>query len=90
MSDKEFVDGLLVKAPHEKAPDFVKCSISIKRKDLGNWLRQKDDEWINIDVKVAKSGKWYAEVSHWKPKPKQDADITKPDIDPNFDQDIPF
>ena len=34
MSDTpEFVDGLIVKAPHERAPDFVKCQISIKRKD---------------------------------------------------------
>lgn len=30
-SDIEFVDGLIVKAPHERAPDFVKASISIKR-----------------------------------------------------------
>jgi len=67
MSDKEFVDGLLVKAPRDNAPDFVKCSISIKRADLGNWLRAKNDEWINIDVKVGKSGKWYAEVNNWKP-----------------------
>jgi hypothetical protein len=67
MADKEFVDGLIVKAPSDKAPDFVKCNISIKRKDLGNWLRGKDDDWINIDVKESKGGKWYAEVSNWKP-----------------------
>ena len=85
MSDKEFVDGLLVKAPHEKSPDFVKCSISIKRKDLGNWLRQKEDDWINIDVKVAKSGKWYAEVNNWKAEPKAE---TPPDDD--FSDSIPF
>ena len=71
MSDKEFVDGLIVKQPHEKAPDFVKCSISIKRKDLGNWLRGKSDDWINIDVKESRGGKWYAEVSNWKPKQSQ-------------------
>ena len=68
MSDKQFIDGLFIKPPHERAPDFVKCSISIKRKDLGNWLRGKDDEWINIDVKEGKSGKWYAEVNDWKPQ----------------------
>ena len=85
MSDKEFVDGLLVKAPHEKAPDFVKCSISIKRKDLGNWLRQKEDDWINIDVKVSQNGKWYAEVNTWKPEKKEE---TLPDDD--FSDSIPF
>ena len=44
MAEKQFVDGLIVKAPRENAPDFVKCTISIKRKDLGNWLRGREDE----------------------------------------------
>ena len=71
MSDKEFVNGLIIKPPHDKAPDFVKCAISIKRKDLGNWLREKKDDWINLDVKVSKDGKWYAEVNNWKPNQEQ-------------------
>jgi hypothetical protein len=72
-NDIEFVDGLIVKAPHEKAPDFVKASISIKVEDLGVWLRAKHkagEEWVNIDVKEAKSGKWYAAVNTYK---KEDA-----------------
>ena len=68
MADIEFVDGLMVKAPREGSPDFVKGSISIKRADLGNWLRAKQDEWINVDIKVSKSGKWYAAVNNWKPE----------------------
>lgn len=67
----EFVDGLIVKAPHENAPDFVKASISIKVEDLGKWLREKykaGNEWVNIDVKESKAGKWYAAVSTFKPK----------------------
>lgn len=73
----EFVDGLIVKAPHPKAPDFVKASIAIKVEDLGKWLRAKykasleNDGWINLDVKEAKSGKWYASVSTYKPKDKK-------------------
>jgi hypothetical protein len=57
-NDVEFVDGLIVKPPHERAPDFVKASISIKVEDLGKWLRAKykaGEEWVNIDVKEAKS-----------------------------------
>jgi len=83
MSEKEFVDGLIVKAPRENAPDFVKCSISIKRKDLGNWLRGKENDWINIDVKESQGGKWYAEVNNWKPK-----QTAEPSADP--DDSIPF
>jgi hypothetical protein len=66
--EKEFVDGMLIKAPRDNAPEFVKCAISIKRSELGNWLRAKQDEWINLDIKVGKSGKWYAEVNNWKPE----------------------
>lgn len=67
----EFVDGLIVKAPRETAPPYVKASISIKVEDLGKWLRAKykaGEEWVNIDVKESKKGTWYASVSTWKPK----------------------
>ena len=95
--DIEFVDGLIVKAPKDGAPDFVKCSISIKRKDLGNWLRNKDEEWINIDVKESKGGKWYCAVDNWKkeqksaggnyPEQTMSSPVTKP-VDDDFD--VPF
>ena len=71
MSEKEFVAGLYAKAPHERAPDFVKASLSIKRADLGNWLRSKSDEWINLDLKEARGGKWYFEVNTFVPKKPQ-------------------
>lgn len=67
----QFVDGLIVKAPHENAPDFVKASISIKVADLGMWLREKHkagEEWVSVDVKESKGGKWYCAVSTFKPK----------------------
>lgn len=79
----EFVEGLIVKAPNPKAPDFVKASIAIKVEDLGKWLRAKykaGDEWVNIDVKEAKSGKWYAAVSTYKPKEKKSASDLEDDI----------
>ena len=94
MADKvEFVEGLMVRPPHEKAPDFVKAQISIKVEDLGKWLREKfkaGEEWVKIDVKEAKSGKWYAAVSTFKPKAKEEA---APQGKGRFDDmkdDIPF
>ena len=90
--EKEFVSGLYVKPPHDKAPDFVKFSISIKRADLGNWLRGRDDEWINLQVKESQNGKWYAEVDNWKPK--QDIDHGKDQgfksVEDDFDDPLPF
>jgi|APSaa5957512493_1039668.scaffolds.fasta_scaffold97850_1 hypothetical protein len=92
MADKEFVDGLMIKPPHKNAPHFVKAAISIKRADLGNWLRAKQDEWINLSVKESKNGKWYAEVDTWKPQQQPD-EQGKPFNDkiPNNElEDLPF
>jgi hypothetical protein len=90
--DIEFVDGLIVKAPHEKAPSFVKASISIKVEDLGMWLREKHkagNEWVNIDVKESRGGKWYAAVSTFKPKAKDEPKKPAGRFD-DMEDDIPF
>ena len=90
MEDLEFVDGLIVKAPHERAPDFVKASISIKVAELKEWLDGRDTEWVNVDVKESRGGKWYAAVSQFKTKakaekPKLGSRATRAD-----DEDIPW
>jgi len=100
MSDTpEFVDGLIVKKPHDNAPDFVKCSVSIKRSELISWLSTRTDDWINLDVKESKKGSWYAQVNTFKPESRQDAAARQnapqsqpapPVIDPDFSDDIPF
>jgi hypothetical protein len=96
----EFVSGLHIKAPHEKAPSFVKASISIKVADLGLWLREKHkagEEWVNADIKVSKGNKWYVQVSTFKPKDKDEAEPSKPaepqkpkDNFADMTDDIPF
>ena len=74
MSDIEFIDGLLVKAPRDNAPDFIKASLSIKRAELIAWLSRRTDEWVNADVKVSKGGKWFVAVDNWKPDSKKGSD----------------
>jgi hypothetical protein len=94
----EFIDGFFAKAPHPTAPDFVKAKISLKREELLNWLSSRNDEWINIDVKEARSGKWYAAVDNWQPnaaaappEPLATAGTTQPAMpEEDFDDDIPF
>lgn len=96
-SKVEFVDGLIVKKPNDNAPDFVKCAISIKRSELISWLSTRTEDWINLDVKESKAGKWYAQINDWNPS-KQDATAeqnksTQPNnaIDQDNDfGDIPF
>ena len=93
MSDNvEFPTGLIIKAPKEGAPDFVKGSISIKREELVDWLNQKQDDWINLDIKVSKQGKWFTQVNTWKPDGNKAAPrkaSTKVSNDGEFG-DIPF
>jgi len=64
----EFPNGVIFKLPRQGAPDYVKGSISIKRAELIQWLNGKSDEWINLDLKVGKSGKAFASVNTWKPE----------------------
>lgn len=90
MAEAEFPKGLMVKKPRDGAPDFVIASISIKREELIEWLSGKDGDWINLDVKEAKSGHWYASVNTFKPQPKQES---KPGANvpaAEYDLDVPF
>lgn len=68
MSEAKFIGGLLVKPPHERAPEYVKAKLSIKREELIAWLKTETGEWINADIKVSSGGKWYASVDDWKPQ----------------------
>ena len=40
MSEAVFLNGLIFKLPRENAPDFVKGSLSIKREELIEFLRE--------------------------------------------------
>tara|TARA_R110001583_G_scaffold83611_2_gene220632 strand:- start:291 stop:560 length:270 start_codon:yes stop_codon:yes gene_type:complete len=84
----EFPEGIIFKLPRNEAPDFVKGSLSIKRADLIKWLSGKSDEWINLDLKVGKSGKGYAAINTWKPK--ESSNIPTPSMDTTNTSDLPF
>ena len=98
MSDPKFVNGLIFKLPRDNAPDFVKGSLSIRREELITFLQTETDEWINLDLKVSKAGKPYAQVNDFKPESRQD--VTKqqsaesqqpaPPANDDFNDDIPF
>lgn len=98
--DTEFVEGLIVKAPNEKAPDYVKARLSIKRAELIAWLQAREGEWVNADIKVSAGGKWYCAVDSWKPNqgerserkaPAMPAALTgAPQAEAFPDDDIPF
>jgi len=82
--DKVFVGGMIVKKP-DNAPEWVLGKVSFKLKDFFEFAKQhQDNGWLNVDIKVSKNGKPYAELDTWKPERPQDAIVTTPD------DDIPF
>ena len=100
MNEKIFADGLMVKR-HENAPDFVTCSLSIRVSEFIYFLQQhQDKDWVNVQVKLSKNGKYYAELDTWKPNPKdvhdrgmeqaRDALDNSVPADSIADDDIPF
>ena len=89
MADEiEIAKGFIVKAPRDNAPDSVKASISIKREELIEWLSSKEGDWINLDVKEAKSGHWYSSVNTFKPKQETKPGANVPAAE--YDDGIPF
>lgn len=66
MSEKNFVNGLRV-SRHEKAPSYILVSLGIKVDDFIKWLRENQGgEWMNVDVKLSKTGKYYAELNTYR------------------------
>lgn len=98
----KFINGLIVKAPNDRAPEYVKARISIKREELIAWLQSERGEWINADIKVSQNGKWYAAVDDWKPNggsggtrggaPQRERPSRATDAPPSdeFSDEIPF
>ena len=90
-NETEFPKGLMVKKPRDGAPDFVIAAISIKREELIEWLSQRDGDWINLDVKEAKSGHWYASVNNFKPKEARQENKPGANVPAReYEDDIPF
>lgn len=69
-NETKFIDGLIIKAPNERAPEYVKAKASIKNAELIAFLQARiaaGEEWTNLDIKVSQQGKWYAALDEWKP-----------------------
>jgi len=91
----DFVNGMIFKLPHEKAPDFVKGKISVRVDEFIKFAQENQDNgWLNIQLKVSKGGKAYAELDLWKPDNKSSGEDKKsypePSGQPDFEDSIPF
>ena len=103
-NETKFIDGLIVKAPNDNAPSYVKAKLSIRREELIATLQGMEGDWINAEIKVSSGGKWYCAIDEWKPnadggsrqsaQPQRQAPQRRapppPADDFNDDPDIPF
>lgn len=68
MADVIFADGIIFKLPRQGAPDFVKGSLSFKVDEAIKFLQQhQENGWCNVNLKVSRNGKAYADLDTWKP-----------------------
>lgn len=75
----EFCEPVRVFAPHKKAEGFILVNLKINRRDMINWLEERDSEFVRLDVRVtdhARIFSWpqwsddtrpYTTVNNWAP-----------------------
>ena len=96
MSEIKFANGIYFNRPHEKAPEFVLGSISIKPDDFIGWLREQDVNvkgYVRLKVNLSKAGKEYVALDDWKPDPGSQRGVIPDEPkekEDDFDDDIPF
>lgn len=100
-SETEFVDGLRVYAPHERAPDYIIANVQLDRDVLTAWLAGRAPQ-IRIVIKRSQGGKLYAAVDTYQrdntSEPRQPSrapvrDCPQPDqgnAAEEFSDEIPF
>lgn len=70
--DDKFLKGIIIKAPKEGAPDFVKGSVSFKVDEFIQFLKDKGKNgWLNAVLKTSQAGKLYIELDTWEPRQAQ-------------------
>lgn len=77
MADITFPEGISAFKPNERAPDFVKASISIDVKKFQEWLQThpelRDEKgYIKLSIKESskEGNKWYLAVNTYRPEAK--------------------
>jgi len=63
-----FVDGMIIKHPHERVPNFIKATMSLNVEKLKEFMDKHNvNGWINIDIKEGRNGKLYASLNMFNP-----------------------
>jgi len=93
MDNKTFAEGINFKR-NDNAPDFVVGKLTIKADAAIQFIEKfSKDNWMNLDIKKAKSGKYYIELDTYvsnTPKAKTDLGPGTYKTAEEFDKDLPF
>ena len=68
-NEKKFAKGFFFNR-RENAPDFVVGSLGIKVAEAVEWIqqqKQKDNGFINLDIKKSRSGTYYLDLNEYEP-----------------------
>lgn len=99
--EKVFVEGMNVKLPSDKAPEFILLQMGFNATKFFRWCQEHQDDkgWVNVTIKKSTKGNIYAELDTWKPHIESRglppiADVPEPKLE-DFDisqpvDDIPF
>jgi hypothetical protein len=70
MAEKKYPEGLWANPPHERAPDFIVCTISISKERFAKWLDLQAADakgYIKLDVKKSREGdKYNVEINTYR------------------------
>lgn len=82
-NNKIFAEGINFKR-NDNAPDFVVGKLTIKADAAIQFIEKfSKDNWMNLDIKKAKSGKYYIELDTYV------ANQNKPKVE-TIDEGLPF
>lgn len=85
--ENNFIKGLFVNRPSDKAPSFVKAKISISADTFPQFLKENVNGkgYLNFDILESKDGKYYAKLDNFKPSEQNKQEAQEIDI-----SDCPF
>ena len=73
-----FIPGLFVKNPNERAPDYIIGKVSINRNQMLSFLQHHQGDWINGEIKRSRDGNLYCAIDNWQPQQRSDYDHSQP------------
>jgi len=91
-NQKTFAKGINFKR-NDNAPEFVVGKLAIKTDEAVAFLNENSKNgWVNLDIKKAKSGKYYIELDTYEVKPKTTENLGpgKYQSAQEFDELLPF